>query len=60
MTPTVLTHGQYLDVRPWIVVVYVAAAVARGRERVRQLAKRLCPGVLGGAGAGPRHGAGRR
>ncbi|MGA5518110.1 hypothetical protein ACPCK2_17960 [Streptomyces pseudogriseolus] len=41
MTLTVLTHGRYLDVRPWIVVVYVAAAVARGKERVRQLARRL-------------------
>ncbi|MFZ4152011.1 hypothetical protein [Streptomyces pseudogriseolus] len=41
VTLTVLTHGQYLDVRPWIVVVYVAAVVARGKERVRQLAKRL-------------------
>jgi hypothetical protein len=38
---SVITHGLYLSGRPWIAVVYLAAFVARGPERFKQLAKHL-------------------
>ena len=41
VTLSIITQGQYLNLRPWIAVVYLAAFVARGKERARRLAKRL-------------------
>lgn len=38
---TIITQGQYLNDRPWIAVVYLAAFIARGKERIQELAKRL-------------------
>lgn len=38
---SIMTQGQYLNLRPWFVVVYPAALVARGPDQLKQLAKRL-------------------
>jgi hypothetical protein len=38
---SIMTQGQYLNLRPWFAVVYPAALVARGPDQLRKLAKRL-------------------
>ncbi|MFD9892276.1 hypothetical protein ACFWY9_23280 [Amycolatopsis sp. NPDC059027] len=38
---TIMTHWAYLGLRPWFLVVYPAAYIARGPEQLKRLAKLL-------------------